>query len=150
LVKQRFLFIKVNPPYIFTTHFTISLKMPDETHSKKSWNWNLTKSWNFTESPELCWISRTGDVLKVLFIQKRIKKTVNKCSYVLKIKKTFTPTPFTSKDVLKSLILQKRIKKNVNKHSYVLKNKKKPSPHPIYLQRRSEKPISTKKNKKER
>jgi hypothetical protein len=50
----------------------------------------------------------------------------------LKIKKTLTPTPFTSRDVLKSPFLQKRIKKNVNKRSYVLKNKKKPS-SPLHL-----------------
>jgi hypothetical protein len=90
------------------------------------------------------------DVLKSPFLQKRIKKNVNKRSYVLKNKKkTLTPTPFTSRDVPKSPFLQKRIKKNVNKRSYVFKNKKKPSPHPIYLQRCSEKPDSTKKNKKE-
>jgi hypothetical protein len=128
--KTKILFIKVNPPYTFTTHFTISLKMLNETHSKKSWNRNPTKSRNSTESPELCRISRTGDVLKVPFLQKRIKKNVNKRSYVLKIKKTFTSTPFTSRNVLKSPILQKRIKKNINKCSYVLKNKKKPSPPP--------------------
>jgi hypothetical protein len=113
LVKRRFLFIKVNPPYTFTTHFTISLKMSDEIHSKKSQNQNPIKSRNSTESPELCQISRTGDVLKGPFLQKRIKKNVNKRSYVLKIKK--------------------------NLHS-----------HPIYLQGRSEKPVPTKKNKKER
>jgi hypothetical protein len=53
-------------------------------------------------------------------------------------------------DVPKSPFLQKRIKKNVNKRSYVLKNKKNPLLHSIYLQGRSEKPISTKKNKKKR
>jgi hypothetical protein len=31
-----------------------------------------------------------SDVLKNLFLQKRIKKNVNKHSYILKIKKTFT------------------------------------------------------------
>jgi hypothetical protein len=150
LVKQRFLFIKVNPPYTFTTHFTISLKMLDETHFKKSWNRNPTKSWNSTESPELCQISKTGNVLKVPFLQKRIKKNVNKHSYVLKNKKNPLPTSFTSRDVLKGPFLQKRIKKNVNKRSYVLKIKKNPLPHSIYLQRRSEKPVSIKKNKKKR
>jgi hypothetical protein len=106
--------------------------MSNETYSKKSQNQNPTKSQNSTESPQLCQISRTSDVLKGSFLQKRIKKNVNKCSYVLKIKKTFTPIPFTSRDVLKSPFLQKRIKKNVNK-CYVLKIKKKPSPYPIYI-----------------
>jgi hypothetical protein len=50
----------------------------------------------------------------------------------LKIKKTLTSIPFTSRDVLKSPFLQKRIKKNVNKCFYVLKNKKKAfSPTPF-------------------
>jgi hypothetical protein len=128
LVKWRFLFIKVNPPYTFTTHFTISLKMLNETHSKKSWNWNPTKSWNSTESPEFCRISRTGNVLKVPFLQKRIKKNINKCSYILKIKKSPELCRISrTGDVLKVSFLQKRIKKNVNKRSYVLKIKKKPS-----------------------
>jgi hypothetical protein len=87
LVKRRFLFIKINPPYTFTIHFTISLKMSDETHSKKSQNQNPTKSQNSTESPEFYQISRTGDILKGPFLQKRIKKNINKRFYVLKIKK---------------------------------------------------------------
>jgi hypothetical protein len=112
--------------------------MSDETHFKKSQNQNPTKFQNSTKSPELCQISRTRDVLKGLFLQKRIKKNVNKRSYVLKIKKTFTPIPFTSRDVLKSPFLQKRIKKNVNKYSYVLKIKKSfPPPHlpPVMFQK---------------
>jgi hypothetical protein len=64
--------------------------------------------------------------LKSPFLQKRIKKNVNKRSYVLKNKKNPLPTPFTSRDIPKSPFLQKRIKKNVNKRSYVLKNKKNP------------------------
>jgi hypothetical protein len=54
--------------------------MLDKTHSKKSQNQNPTKSRNSTESPELCQISRIGDILKGLFLQKRIKKNVNKGS----------------------------------------------------------------------
>jgi hypothetical protein len=48
--------------------------MLNETYSKKSQNQNLTKSQNSTESPELCQISRTRDVLKGPFLQKKIKK----------------------------------------------------------------------------
>jgi hypothetical protein len=59
--------------------------MSDEIRSKKSQNQNLTKSQNSTEFPELCQISKTEDILKGLFFQKRIKKNVNKHSYVLKI-----------------------------------------------------------------
>ena len=59
------------------------LKMPDETHFKKSRNQNSetqnrnsTKSRNSAKSPELCRISGTGDVLKGPFLQKRIKRTL--------------------------------------------------------------------------
>jgi hypothetical protein len=77
--------------HIYHTFYYI-VKMLDETHSKKSQNQNLTKSQNSTESPELCQISRTGDILKSPFLQKRIKKNVNKRSYVLKIKKPSLPS----------------------------------------------------------
>jgi hypothetical protein len=111
LVKRRFLFIKVNPPYTFTTHFTISLKMSDETYSKKSQNQNPTKSRNSTEFPELCQISRTGDVLKGPFLQKRIKKNINKHFYVLKIKKNLYSHPIYLQRHFEKLVPIKKNKK---------------------------------------
>jgi hypothetical protein len=69
--------------------------------------------------------------VKGLFLQKRIKKNVNKCSYILKIKKNLHSHPIYLQERSEKPVPTKRIKKNVNKHSYVLKIKKNLHPTPF-------------------